>query len=252
MLLPLKLAGVVPSKAYTNLFAIIGEPNTGKTTAALTFPNPVVLDFDKKLPTNVQCVEFWNEAWVHNYLGTKPPVLAHKHTALLKWLRDKDGGMSLSADHTLILDSYTNVDASWEIFVARNQHMFQSVAGKFDAMKAYREKINYNIELFALLKSLDCAVVVTFHEQIERDKTTGYPTGKMKPLLSGQFKDQIMGHFGMAVRQLVNEDSNKKPIYQWQILSDKTFDAMTSPAYKFPSDVKFIGAQYNNLTQYKI
>jgi hypothetical protein len=73
----------------------------------------------------------------------------------------------------------------------------------------------------------------------------------MKPLLSGQFKDQIMGHFGMAVRQLVNEDSAKKPVYQWQILSDKTFDAMTSPAYKFPSDLKFIGAQYNNLTQYK-
>jgi hypothetical protein len=99
----------------------------------------------------------------------------------------------------------------------------------------YLDKFNYNIELFALLKSTPCPVVLTFHEQVARNEK-GQPTGKFRTVVSGgQFKDVLEGCVGMMVRTL-----NEKGKYLLQVRSNDVFDAMIAPGYKIPLDIKTI------------
>lgn len=242
----LSLPGMVLSDSRVNLFGIQGEPTTGKTTAALTFPDPHVMDFDNKLPKGVKSWPFHKDDFIHSLMNTKPPVRPNRKDAILRWLRTV--GVNIPASATLILDSYTTgVDNMHNLFVAQNPNLFMSKDNNFDGMKAFKDKLLFNLELFGLLRSLDCQVVVTFHEQAER-APNGAMTGRFRPLASGQFKDQLAANFGMLVRSLV---VNKKD-FRWQVQTNALFTPMISPQYKIPPEVQLIEPTWDALQKYKV
>lgn len=250
---PLNLLGATEVSNSVNLFGIQGEPGSGKTRAMLTFPNPVVMDFDKKLPTKeaagipfLLSVPFYSDQFIHQVMGTKPPLAANRKLAILRWLRNE--ATKLTVDYTLGIDSYTlGIDNMHNLYVLNNQALFMSKEGAFDPRKGFNDKLLFNIELFAILKSLDCTVVITFHEQIERNEK-GQPTGKYRPLATGQFKDQLAGHFGTLLRQTKTNEGE----HWWCVKSDSYFNAMVAPCYSFPPDIKRIKSSYNELQKYRV
>lgn len=246
----LKLPGQRPASDFNHIIGIQGEPNTGKTTAAISWPNALLLDFDKKCPPGVQTIPFWDASWIHQYLTTKAPLFANRKQALIKWLRD--AGPNLPPDITLIVDSYTAIEHSFQEYVNQHRSLFMTKgdAPEFNQRAMFMDKLNYNIELFALLKSTPCPVIITFHEQAARNEK-GQLTGKFRTVVSGgQFKDVLEGCVGMMVRTL-----NEKGRYLLQVRSNDMFDAMIAPGYKIPMDVKTIDitdtTAFQALSKYK-
>lgn len=251
----LKLPGVKLSDSFSHVIGIQGEPNTGKTRALVSWPNVLALDFDKKLPKSVPCVEFWNDSVLREICGIKvepnkplPPV--YRKDAIIKWLRAV--GPSLPKDITLGVDSYTMIDNSWTEFVKACPQLFWNKDKEFNGREMFKQKFDFNLELFSLLKSTPCPVVITFHETVERNEKGGL-TGKYRTLVNGgSFKDQLEGHLGGLFRT-----KNEKGKYYLQVRSNHLFDAMIPPGYKFPDNISeieipFEGSAYHELSKYKI
>lgn len=238
--------GIVPSNSQTNLFGFQGAPNSGKTTAALKFPNPLVLDFDKKLPPNVPSIPFWNPDFVNKI--TPCAIRPNRRDALKRWL--KEARQLIDPGTTLILDSFTRVNAEFDLHAEADPTPYLSKSGNVDGFEIYRQKLLYCHTIFEYLQALPCAVIVTFHEQVDRDEK-GNLTGKMRPLVTGQFGDQVAGLFSNFFRCACKE-VNGQLVYTWQIRSNNLFNAVRSPAFNFPPSLIEIPAEYSELQKYKI
>lgn len=230
------------------LVGIQGAANTGKTWAALTFPNPVVADFDNgltsKMGENVIAIPFWSDSYCVDVLGAKitqgtsegiPTKVVNKRDAFRKWLSVE--GIKLEADQTLLVDSWTTLqnafDAQTELEPVYTKN------GSVDDFAFWKRKIMWSTDVLETLKGLACHVVVIFHEIQQRDKVTGLLLDKVKPLMQGQFVAELPIYFSDFFRQhcfhkmgrdgkptLVNGKPLDKDIsYWWQIKSDSQFDA---------------------------
>lgn len=254
------LAGLQQETTLVNLYGIQGEPSSGKTHAALSFPNPIVLDFDRKLPalnpwTNkpVPNIPFWDAAFIHKIMGTSPPTWCNRRDALLRWLRVE--GPKIPADYTLIIDSWTRIQNNFDLHAEEplNQIPYKTKEGDYDKFKFYGHKVIYSTQVMEAFKALSCLVVITFHEQAARDDK-GRLTGKYKPLQDGQFKDQLAGHMAVLMRQ-VNPD---RLTYLWQVRSNAFFSCMMPPIYNFPETLQTkttkdaIPANWNELQKYRV
>ena len=220
-----------------------GAPNAGKTTAALTFPGIVVADFDNKLSeTNafyagkklneITIIPFYNAEFVDKLKPRGHPAYApNKRDAFKFWLSTE--APKLQADQTLFIDSWTMLQAAFD----QQQGYEPAVTrkGEIDKFVFWDKKLEFSKDVCERLKTLNCHVVVTFHETIERDDE-GKPTGKMKPVMQGQFADQIAGHFNNwfrchAVSKLENpSDSRSKVIgsdFFWQTIPDNMCNCCT-------------------------
>src|SRR5579872_4038131 len=105
-----------------------GPPASGKTWAALTFPNPVVLDFDGSLTAHtgqdIVSIPFHDANFCIEKLGLKiedrikydtqqKVKVINKRDALDKWLLTE--GIKLEPNQTLILDSWTAVQSAFDM-----------------------------------------------------------------------------------------------------------------------------------------
>lgn len=269
--------------AHTPQFRIglMGFPFTGKTWSALTFPGPVVCNFDNKLGAHtgrdVLVVPFHEPKFVDALAKrTASHCLPNVRDAFTMWLKTE--GMKLQSDQTLIVDSWTMLNQRQEqqegyepCFTAQN---------KIDDRAPWRHKIDYFNEVTQLLSQLSCNVVVTFHEQDERHKAgpnAGELTGKIRPLMSGQFKDHIGKHLTDMFRQhafaktasvdtftlkpyleTANKEylrelyestpANVPTVYAWQTYSDNMADC--GSCLKNPPP--FIPANYEAYRKYQI
>lgn len=222
---------------------IQGAPNTGKTTAALTAPNPVVADFDNKLsltnavangvdPETVKIIPFYNPEFVDKIKPRANPRFApNKRDAFTIWLINE--GTKLTAEQTLIIDSWTMLQAAFD--QQTGYEPATSRNGAEDKFVFWARKIEYAKELCERLKSLACHVIVTFHETVDRDDE-GKPTGKVKLVMQGQFADQLAGHFTDWFRQhalakLADPSNPRSAVigsdYQWQTTSDNVCNCGT-------------------------
>lgn len=238
---------------FNKVMGIQGEPHSGKTTAAVSWPNPLVLNLDKKLRSGIPEVPLWNNGWVHDFMKTKPPLYANRKDAIIKWLREV--GPSIPADTTLIVDSFTMIDNTWTEFVTNNIQLFYTKgndgkSAEYNGRAMFYAKQNYLVELFALFRSLPCACIVLFHETAARDNK-GNLNNKMRPLVSGgAFKDQLEGNLGSMLRM---ESRGGK--HYLKVKSDDYFDAMIPVDYSIPADVKEIDVTnksvYEELSKYR-
>jgi AAA domain len=260
---------------------IQGAPFSGKTTAALTFPNPVILTYDRKISAHlhrddVPLVPFYNPAFIDTIVkrpGTMAPP--ERKDALIKWLETE--GLKLSHEQTLLVDGLTGIEDSFHLWFKYNEtELATSKKGEYNKFVQWDLKKAYFTELWNAFKAINCDVVMISHEQDDRNKDGSY-NGKIKPLLTGQAADKMGGNFTDWVRQIViskpktseeiekvcskyNTDKatvtewcNATPpsygsIHLWQTQGDDIMDGGCSSLINTP---KFILATYDTFVKYK-
>jgi len=264
-----------------------GAPHTGKTWAALTFPNPIVLNFDNKLGahksrTDITIIPFndpqfirevmkiSNEPWNGGAGKDDPKLPPNRKDALLKWLRTE--GYKLETDSTLILDSWTSLQQAIDQQIWM-EPSYSKKTNEIDERDYWSRKLDYNKDLCELLRGLNCHVVVTFHEIKRRDEKTGDLLEKITPLMQGQFAAQLAAHFTDWYRQhaiprvdvkgipivlnkstvdkheLNNYTLKEDTEYFWQVKQDDTVDCGTCMT-KLSQSIRFVPATFNSFTKY--
>lgn len=230
-------------------FGIIGAPGTGKTTFALTFPNPLVLDYDGKLPPGTISVPFSNQQWLRAQTTWKRPSQVNfaDRDALNYWLRIE--GPKLPPDTTVILDSWTSVMNRLDMWhdAVKHQLFYSEKKKEVDGFAVHADRISFAVEVFNLFKALPCNFVVTMHEQIERNDE-GLPTGNIKPLMKGQFADQMAAHLTGFFR--MGFDLAKFPEtkgYCVKVKADRVWKPITPPGFNCADE--FIHASYQHFVK---
>lgn len=222
-----------------------GAPNTGKTWSALSFPNPLVANFDNKLGAHihrkdVKQIPFWDVNFIATLVNKPAPgKYINRRDAFKFWLRDN--GHKLDTDQTFIIDSWTMLcNAVHQEFT---QNHPRDKKGELCTYTYWRMVKQYCADICECLKGLSCSVVVTCHETVERNDE-GQLTGKMKPLMTGSFADEMAGHFTDWFRAVVDPKENTSSVkYFWQTSGDRLFDGGSS----VPGIPKLIPANYQTL-----
>ena len=252
---------------------IQGFPGVGKTWAALTFLNPVVIDFDRGLKAHEgrdDVIQVPAYSW----------KLDERKDKLIEWINKE--GVQLTKDQTLILDGLSSLEVSYHKWFAANQHNFLTKGGKVDDFAEYRVKKDWCGELFEAIKTLRCDFILLSHESERADKPSspGQPgsyTGKIRPLLTGSYGDMIVrdfsdwfrGHCGdkpkdmkefctpERLKQWVMNNAiefkamcdtfPRDTIYYWQLESDDKFDAKAGSLVNPP---RFIPANWTYFKKY--
>lgn len=265
---------------------IQGAAKTGKTFAALTFPNPVAVNMDRGLGAHIGRadvinVPFYDDNFVDKLCpkispfyvpqGTtkKLPRPSNKKDALLKWLYDE--ATKLTPSQTLILDGNTSIQAAYHTEYWTAPDLDQN--SKVKPYAEFRRKIDYFTEIASILKGLRCHVVYISHEYDDRNDK-GELNGKIRPLMSGAFKDEIQSHFtdwfrSIAMAKPSNDEekgkcadkfkvsketvnewmtySSNDTMYLWQTTADNDVDCGTT-LDKAP---KLIPAHYSMFAKYQ-
>jgi hypothetical protein len=200
-----------------------GEPGTGKTFSALTFPNPVVVDIDRGLTAfagqEIISVPIWNPQWCAEFCATEKLQLrthqAHpinRRDILIYWMERH--AAKLQDTQTLLLDSWTGIQDYFDL-QTRLEPVYTK-QGEVDEYAFWDQKIDFSRKLCGILGTLQCHVVVTFHEARERDKKTGAILSKMQPLMQGKFVTRLQTYFTDFFRCLTFDrlDKDNKPIIE--------------------------------------
>lgn len=211
--------------------ALQGWGGTSKTTAALTFPNPCVLDFDNSVSeTNALCagraladvsvIPFYDQSFVEK-CGSK-----NRRDAFKNWLPKNI--TKFQPDQTLVLDSWTALldefYKAWQPVMTKR--------GEIDEFAFWDMLQEFAQDTLSTLRQAPCDVIVIFHEVIETDDK-GKPTGKATPLMQGKFVNKLSGYFtdwfrSIGVERKPDDEQMPKNLgitsEQW-----KRFCAMESP-----------------------
>lgn len=263
---------------------IQGFPNTGKTWAAMTFPKPRVVNLDRGLGAHVgrqdaMELPFWDVAWVRSTFKKPSYNRNELKDVLVGWI--EGDAQQLASDETLILDGNTGLQNAYHSWYEANKMRFLTKSGQVDDFAEWQNKKKYFGQIMEALKTLKCHVVYICHEADQRDKVpVGTPvtySGKIKPLLSGGFADEIGSHFTDWFRAQVNtvpadfkslnestvkadwgmtlaeyekfcRSSTNGSIYYWQTVGDNVFDAKASSLVNAP---RFIPAHYESFKKFQ-
>lgn len=255
---------------------IQGAPGEGKTWAALTFPNPIVLNLDRGLGAHigrkdVHEIKMYDPSFVDKLAKRVQGGPPNRRDATLKWLETE--GQKLGYSQTLIVDAGTGLEEAFD--AQESLEPVYTDSGSIDKFSFWRHKIEYFGSITSILVSLKCNVVYISHEQVDRDKK-GELTGKMKPLLTGQYADKLVSKFTDWVRAIALDkpkdfnnikDSELKnfgfknaieykamcdafprnTIYVWKLESDDMFSGKISSLVNFPT---YIPANYQSFQKY--
>lgn len=255
---------------------IQGSPGSGKTWEALTFPNPIVANFDRGLiahqgRSDVIEVPFWNGTFcdsIHKRDGIMAPP--NRKDAWLVWLAKE--ASKLVREQTLVVDSNRQIQNAYHTQYKLNPVI--SNKGKDNKFAEWTQKIDYFAELGTMYKSLKCDVVYICHETEDVDADTGAPNGSVKPMLSGESGRSIASDFtdwfrALAIAKPVSDDAKKRAkdkyhlsdetlkewinstsnetIYIWQTQFDEVCKCKTS----LVGAPKYVIAHYSTFAKYK-
>lgn len=211
--------------------ALQGPFASGKTTAALSWPNILPLDFDHNLPLSfsLPSIPFWNPQFIKDTstkYGTKqnstgqPP---NRRDFFRDWLR-KNAPL-FTPEQTIFLDSWTFLQNAVDM-QSELEPEFSPKTGERDKFVFWNKKLQYAVEYMEMLKGLNCTLIVAFHESPERNDR-GELTGKVDPLMAGSFKDQLGNNFTDWYRAILEDEKDSggrivKTRYYWQMKSDGT------------------------------
>lgn len=247
-----------------------GPPCSGKTWSAVTFPKPIIADFDGGTTAlrgrDVDVVPFYNQEYVIKTFKVAvkkfdiegiPTTVVNRRDAFRKWL-DSDA-TKLGPERTLIVDSWTSLMNAFDL--ATEAEPAYTDKGVIDSYAFWRRKIMWSTDVIEQLKGLSCNVVVNFHEIQARDKATGILLDKVQPLMEGKFVAELKVHFTdfyrMHAISKVKLDGKPAEVngaalavdgWYWQVKSDAAFDAkcrVPSVKDKFvPAGYKFFADSY--------
>jgi hypothetical protein len=256
---------------------IQGYPGSGKTFAALTFPNPIVLNLDRGLGAHQGRADVIEIPFYQVSFSGGKEVCKDK---LVEWLERE--GTKLSEEQTLIFDGLSSLEVAYHSWFNAHKHQFITKAGKLDEFAEWQEKKKYFGQVMELLKTFKCDVILLAHEAALADRPTvvgqyGAYTGKIRPLLTGAYGDIIVRDFTDWFRQMASDKPKdytsitpeslsswemkdgkefkamcdtfpRGSIYYWQLEGDNLFDGKCSSLINFP---RFIPANYKNFVKYQ-
>lgn len=221
--------GVITSTIPNERIAIIGPPGSGKTTSLLTFPDLIVLDRDNKLPPGIKSIPAWNPDWADEVIGGKKKrsfTIPNFRDAIVIWLEREHA--LFEPEQTFAIDSWTFLQDAHDMQTwAEDEHATEKNGFFF-----WGQKEKFSKRIVDMLKNMRCRVVVTFHEAFETN-SKGQRTGKIRPVMSGSYKDQILGGFNFVWRMKGNIPGknpaglNAKggPVrFVWQVAGDSEVD----------------------------
>lgn len=261
---------------YQIRLGIQGYGGTGKTWAALTFPGPLVVSLDRGLAAHVgrkDVIEapFYNIDFCKKINPNHRDI--HNLADTLRFFLDREA-KKMEPDQTLIWDGCSGTQFAYHKWYENNK-VISTKSGKEDEYAEWRLKIDFFTDIHEAFKGLKCNVIFIAHEVDKKEKDGGY-LGKVRPLLGGQFGDQILkeysnwfrqhskskpnegsvispqelGRWGFKTREEYDEMCKEFPggtIYYWQLESDDIFDAKCS-LVNFP---RFIPANYTTYKRYE-
>lgn len=230
------MAYIIPDKAKASpteskrvMAALMGRTGQGKTYGALTFPNPVVANFDDNLQAHearikkgeIQVIPFHDASFCDSLVKrtistpSDPKCRPNKRDAFTKWLGEH--GYKLEGDQTLILDSWTTLQDAFDL--QQDLEPFYTAGGKVDDFAFWGAKQDYSKEVLNILKSLKCNVVVTFHEQMVTDEGGKVVLNKVNPLMQGKFVNRLGLYFAEWYRCYFYAKGTKLPEAMWKCLN---------------------------------
>jgi len=147
----------------------------------------------------------------------------------------------------LIIDSWTffiNRFNQWAKDVAPGYAPYLTKKDEVDGFAIHDDRIALGIDIMDAAKSIPCNLIINMHEQAERD-SEGKLNGKIKPLMKGQFADQMPAHLTGFFRQVHRPEITENKGYCWQVLPDKSFNPITPPGFDSKGKM-FIPATYES------
>jgi len=250
--LPPALDKYMTVSAINKIMALIyGQPITGKTTGARTFPNCIIVDFDGNLPPDVpNVIPMWSDTFVD---GIKPramtapglpPMPANRRDVLLTILADLS--KSLPKGYTIIVDSLTRIE-SWYNAQEEAEPKPRGKSGDVDGHTLFRKRLAYFDTLFSMLTACPANVIFIAHQQQDRDDK-GNITMQVKPALQGQIGEKMPGYFPIVLqaRREVDTKNTANINYVWRVRPTH-FETARVPK---PVSVDTIPQNYNELIKY--
>lgn len=203
-----------------------GSPFAGKTYAALSFPNPLVLDFDNKnMREGIPTIPFYDDNFVESIVRRKNPAHpVNRKAALEVWLQQNVGKLK---DYTVILDALTNVEVAFHQQVFGVEERWGQNGGLY-----FGDKLNYFQGVCALLAASGARVIINCHlvPVYTRDSNTGLDiaTGKNKAAVTGSTAEKLPSFCTSVVYAYAKIDGIKGTIsYFWVLRPCPAFDART-------------------------
>lgn len=236
-----------------NMYLLIGPPFTGKSTAAGTFPSPIFLDFDHKAPAGAVTYPFWDGKFCDQYAKRlNPNHPPNQRDALVNFLKQhvvtSKPDDRLPVESTLILDSLTFVEAAFHIQTEQCETIPLGRSGKPDDFFVWGKKLDYFDAIMAILKTWPGSVIVVVHEVDERGES-GAVTGRIKPLLSGSYKDKLAANFTCMFGSRIivtGKGPTETRQFVWDVLPSNKFPYNNTLGIKTPT----IPAGYSSLAPY--
>lgn len=251
-----------------------GFGGVGKTWAALTFKNPIVVNLDKGLGAHFGRPDVV-EIPMGNVDYCKKLYPKYKGPESVRDVIDvffDTVAPKLSEEQTLVFDGGTGLQHAYHKWYMANPVLTKM--GKLDDFAEWRLKVVFLGDVFNRTKFLKCNFIYICHEAEKKDKDGSY-SGKIRPLLTGQFCDELMSHFTDWFRchALAKPKADVKPetlanfglknqaefnsianqfsndcIYFWQTQSDDVCDCKASSLVNFP---RYIPANSESFYKYK-
>jgi hypothetical protein len=159
----MKLSEIKPESKFFGLF--IGRSSSGKTSAAISFPDPTVLDFDLRI---------LGARWTHleaNYLQF-PPGPGKGWAEVDKYMEDLQIGIisRQTVPKTLVMDSITSM---LRLFVAESMDLTKGYtierkgkeknALRLEGPSDYKYESSATYQVFDFLRSLPINVIISAH-----------------------------------------------------------------------------------------
>ena len=252
--------------------ALQARGGQGKTWSALTFPNPIVLNFDKNLQAfagrgDIHQVPFWEDKFVDSIIkrgntldqSIRPDATTrpNRRDALIIWLNRE--GPKFTSEQTIVLDSWSKVQDSFDQQERIEPHYTKK--GEVDEFAFWANKLEWSTTLCELLGSLACNVVVTFHEMYITDEGGKVIINKVIPLQQGKFVNKVSLYFSdwfrclflvkgtpksdlpAPLQELIKDTILQEDMGFWQTKSSLIVDCKT----RIVGAPQFIRADYNEL-----
>lgn len=254
-----------------------GESGSFKTMSMLTAPNLIILDLDTNLRAvsgkDIPTIPLFSPSFLDTYAGGKfkkrslipeaprDSYYYNRADALIHFLENE--ATKFTEEQTLGIDSWSAAQNAFRSWARHNPGEMLSKNGEFDGWVYYRLLLQYSINVLEAAKVLNCNLIVTFHEQQERDPKTKMPLDKLKPLQEGSFVNQVRSYFTDFFRciiwkdKTINREGPTKQAttvmsakdFRWQVQSDDYFTAVTRSI--FPKDVIYVEPSWNIFSQYE-
>lgn len=179
------------------MLALQGASGTGKTFSGLTDTNIIAGDVDNLLAAHlhrkdIHRIPFFDPEWCRanikepNGKSLDIKMKYPQRDAIRIWLDTE--GQKLQRGQIFFLDGWSSVQDYFDL-QTKLEPVFNA-QGAVDARVFWALKQDYSREILDSLKRMRCHVIVSFHEQDQRDDT-GNKTGKTIPLMQGNFNPKL-------------------------------------------------------------